>query len=88
MTSRLEEIERLSKELAGARHELPALESEITVLRGELMSVRIQLDEQVRAARTATERIERDRILFDRAKRTLTEALERLGRDEGEIPGS
>jgi DNA-binding response OmpR family regulator len=86
ITSRLEDIDRLSKELAHARTELPALEGEIAVLRSELTSARIQLDDRVRLAQVAAEQTARDRLLLDKAKRTLTEALAQLRPNEPDPP--
>ncbi|MBL8613481.1 MAG: hypothetical protein JNL38_39440, partial [Myxococcales bacterium] len=73
--------EVLEGELADLRQEVPALESEIDALRAELTSVRARLENESILLRVANQRLEGNRMLIERAKKTLVE----LVADEPEV---
>jgi hypothetical protein len=77
--ARAAEIE-LARSEAETDPEVPALESEIVVLRTELTQARRSLEEQASLARVADEQIERHRLLLELARDALGELLtERTG---------
>jgi CheY-like chemotaxis protein len=76
--SRMEDVERLGRDLDEARTEAPALEAEIAALRTELTSMRLKLDSQALTSEAAQRRIEHDEALLAKAKEALTKALARV----------
>jgi chromosome segregation ATPase len=79
VASHLESIDEVSRELEQARAEVPELKGELAVLRAEVSSLRRKLDDEAVRTRAATEQLDRNRALLERARTALAEVVAETG---------